>query len=632
MNLDNRISPSASSINQTSVPPKSNHTVGNLSSYGETSPLKQISVNQVIRGEVTDLRNNEVTVTLNDGTTVTGKLNNGSLLSIGDTAAFKISTVQPYIELEALPQNASFLENATIQKALESAGLPKTEKNQLVVHELMNCNMPIGKQSIQNILQQSYQFKDVPIRTLVVMNRHNIPLTAENITQFEAYRKMEHQILARVNAFSESIPSLLQMISAQSPAPVASAFGNQLLGILLSGSETAGHADGSSISSLGPEERQALQSVLSNVPLGEEDAQRIQNGTLSLRETIHLLNHGMEQAYQFDKNNLQIFTDEAMAAAKQAGTVPNMVQIEADLADIPKVLDSYDEPVVHELFSRFSQLQHQNNELAAVLNPEERQQFVHLLENFSLSGSDRQLLLNGEITLHDTLSMVKTALPAAAAQSIIELFDSSLFQTVLREHITSNWTLKPEDLEKDGAVEKLYQKMYTQSSELSNFFHATLGNSEIGSSLSQQAGDMRQNMDFMQMLNQMFSYVQIPLKLKEQNAHSELYVYTKKRALKEHPENISVLLHLDLEKLGPLDIYVALQQTDVTAKFYLPDKVSRNLFRDNIGELKNALQQKGYSVSAEFMMREKEIDIVKDFMEAESAGGDIKRYTFDIRA
>lgn len=143
---------------------------------------------------------------------------------------------------------------------------------------------------------------------------------------------------------------------------------------------------------------------------------------------------------------------------------------------------------------------------------------------------------------------------------------------------------------------------------------------------------MHQNLDFMQTLNQMFTYVQIPLKLHEQNTHSELFVYTKKRSLMQNPDNISVLLHLDMEKLGPLDIHISLNQKDVNATFYVSDRSAKNLFKDHISELTEALNDKGYSIHSDFKMRETDVDLVKDFMEADTKSGNLTRYTFDIRA
>lgn len=57
--------------------------------------------------------------------------------------------------------------------------------------------------------------------------------------------------------------------------------------------------------------------------------------------------------------------------------------------------------------------------------------------------------------------------------------------------------------------------------------NTTLSGSDSGQ-LSGQAHDMQGNIDFMKSLNQAFAYMQLPLKLQNQNAHGDLYVYTKR--------------------------------------------------------------------------------------------------------
>ena len=39
------------------------------------------------------------------------------------------------------------------------------------------------------------------------------------------------------------------------------------------------------------------------------------------------------------------------------------------------------------------------------------------------------------------------------------------------------------------------------------------------------------NLDFMNQLNQLHAYIQLPLKMANQNAHGELYVFTNKRKI-----------------------------------------------------------------------------------------------------
>ena len=40
----------------------------------------------------------------------------------------------------------------------------------------------------------------------------------------------------------------------------------------------------------------------------------------------------------------------------------------------------------------------------------------------------------------------------------------------------------------------------------------------------------------------------------------------------------------------------------------------------------------GYALESEFLMKEKNSDVVSDFVQSETPVGDIKRYNFDLRA
>lgn len=78
---------------------------------------------------------------------------------------------------------------------------------------------------------------------------------------------------------------------------------------------------------------------------------------------------------------------------------------------------------------------------------------------------------------------------------------------------------------------------------------------------------MTENLNFMKTLNETFPYIQLPIKLQNQNAHADLYVMTRKEALKKNPDNLKVLLHLDMEHLGTLDIRIAKENTAVSLNF-----------------------------------------------------------------
>lgn len=52
---------------------------------------------------------------------------------------------------------------------------------------------------------------------------------------------------------------------------------------------------------------------------------------------------------------------------------------------------------------------------------------------------------------------------------------------------------------------------------------------------------MSQNVNFLNQMNQMYAYIQLPFKLSESNAHGELYVYSNKRNLAQKEGEVSAL-------------------------------------------------------------------------------------------
>ena len=112
-----------------------------------------------------------------------------------------------------------------------------------------------------------------------------------------------------------------------------------------------------------------------------------------------------------------------------------------------------------------------------------------------------------------------------------------------------------------------------------------------------------------------------------------------KEELKRHPDKVSVLLHLDFEHLGNLDIYIAKDKSRVDTTFNCSDADTVNLIKSNMEMLKDTLAENGYMFSANVCQTNPKQDIVKEFLE-QTAGSDgkrpstgsINRYAFDLRA
>ena len=111
----------------------------------------------------------------------------------------------------------------------------------------------------------------------------------------------------------------------------------------------------------------------------------------------------------------------------------------------------------------------------------------------------------------------------------------------------------------------------------------------------------------MNQINQMFQYVQLPLQMTGQNVHGDLYVYKNKNKRMSEDGSVSAILHLDMENLGPVDVYVKMIDTKVSTNFYVADESVLDLINDNIHILNERLEKRGYTMTVKMSLQD-EID------------------------
>ena len=167
--------------------------------------------------------------------------------------------------------------------------------------------------------------------------------------------------------------------------------------------------------------------------------------------------------------------------------------------------------------------------------------------------------------------------------------------------LADRWSIKPEDVESPERVEELYQKLGKQLKGLSNLLEE---NGQRGSSAYQNVTNLSQNVDFLQQINQTYAYIQLPLHLRQgEHKTGELFVYTNKKNLARKDGQVSALLHLDMEHLGPLDVYVTLKDTKVSTKFYVQNDAILDYLEANMDVLTERLQKRGYDCKCETTLR-----------------------------
>lgn len=215
--------------------------------------------------------------------------------------------------------------------------------------------------------------------------------------------------------------------------------------------------------------------------------------------------------------------------------------------------------------------------------------------------------LKGELPAKELLTelgrLVKDGrLSTEQKNGILELLKDNEFLENLKKGLTEKFLLTPDEVGEEGQVEKLYERL---DSQLSRMNQALQGMAKENPALSQSIQNLSSNVEFMNQLNQMFTYVQLPLKLSGQEAAGELYVYTNKKNLAKKDGQVSALLHLDLEHLGEIDIHVSLRDSHVSTKFCLSDEKALDLVAANIDTLNQRLMKRGYSMDASFEQKDK---------------------------
>lgn len=215
-------------------------------------------------------------------------------------------------------------------------------------------------------------------------------------------------------------------------------------------------------------------------------------------------------------------------------------------------------------------------------------------------------------------------------RQILELARSPEFQRQLREYVKQELSLRPEDTGREK-LDEVYGRL---SRHLGALSEAISGAGQENSALGRTVQNLNQNLNFMNQLNDMYAYVQLPLKMSDRDAHGELYVYANKSKKTVREGEVSALLHLDMENLGPMDIYVQLKDNHVGTRFYLPDEAMLDFIAEHIDLLNSRLEKRGYHLNCAFQTREMgtENTVMQELIEEKSNRPMTSDYSFDAFA
>lgn len=552
---------------------------------------------ETLKGVVSDIHGNEITISMEDGSSFTGKLPEASQYSIGQKAAFQITGLDSgTIYMKAISQAYLLGMEDTIEQALEEAGLPKSPRNLEIVRSLLLNQQSISRENIAESLQLCARYPNADVNSVITMKRLGMPMDMATVTQFDQYNKQTHQLLTRMDALADSVNELLIGLAEENPS-------------------IARYATG-----------EVLDMMLQSLPSLEEQnltATQLQTNLSTVLET-----EAAEGAELLPEEENQEIPPEATEESQTAGQTAT-----SPFARMKQLLNGITDRASSPAGAEAKPTEFIPEQTGHLLTAEERSALSDLLEKYTENKELLTALEKGDLTARELLTNIKNTLATLPDEDLHQLVSQKAFQKVVKGQFLSGWTLSPEGLKEEGSIDTLYNRMQQQFSDLTNLSRM-FATRNSGEQIINTTSDLQQNLAFMKMLNEQFAYMQLPLKLSQQNAHGDLYVMTRKNALKKSKDNLKVLLHLEMDSLGTLDIHITKDHTSISTQFYTAKETARKLLEKNVELLKDAINEQGYSFTSEFLAKEKDIDLVHDFIENDSPAppAAVKRYNFDLRA
>lgn len=548
------------------------------------SSLNEMSKGMIFEGTVSSVRGNQVKLALSNGQQILARLAGKFSFEQGQSVFFQVKNndggtieIKPYtVDGEGA--------NLTLMDALKAAGLPVDGINLSMVNKMMEEQMPIDKTSLNQMYQLVQDNKDINVTTLVELKRLGIEINQVNAAQFENYANDKQAITIAMDSLIDELPNALS-------------------------------AEDLSMYKLVTQARDILNIVTEGLP--EEAFISSEASDMSQYETIMRDN----QSAPVVKKHFNI-----------AELFESLNSVSGESQDIHTTQKINNAPATDTIILQENETK--SNTIGFLLSDkqiEELNEQVRMLlpnlqeNNISLYSEDSSVVG----ILNDIKSMLENT--PANADTLRHLFSGEAFKLMLKEALEQQWMIKPGDLEKNPKkLDGLYDKIEKQITNMEIILKTS---GVVNPKAEALADNIRGNIEFMNQINEAYTYVQVPLKMNEKNASGQLYVYTNKKSMSNPDKELSAFLHLDLEHLGGTDVSIKMFHRKVTTNFYLDSDESYALVKQFLPVLEKRLQDKGYNCELNVNSGSKQMNFVAGFLKKDlPPTGQVHRYSFDIRA
>ena len=593
------------------------------------SSMQELEPGSTFEGTVNSVKNGKVVLALGNGQTITARLDGKVSIQPGESMFFQVRSndgttiaLRPYVQAGNI-----------------------------------NNQMSISRQSILDMGRVVGSNPNVNVNTAVLMTKIGLPVSAEMASQFENYMVDQHAIVDEMDLAMNQLGRLL------GDADLGEEQSFELYGKVLDILNGEGETSAQTTDGLQQNDTGTMVNAGENIET-EAAVQQSKDGAAAegvqkqvqqqnTKDLISMGAAGQEQSAGVAENT------ENIVGEQTAGNAAQSMQTGIDAADVLKNTQA-------DTAADFKNVQGQTDTLEQILDQNGLDHLKRLLQNiptltgntdlfevqeeedvfvdtmsgddagkkaFELAQAEPEVTLKQSMTAEDFLNTLRDALKQNQEYGfagMTRLFGSREFAAILKNRAEKQWLLEPEQLKEASKVSHLYERLDHQMKQMENVMKAA---GVTQNSFVQTAADIRSNIEFMNQINQVYTYVQLPLKLSGQNASGDLYVYTNKKNLNDPEAELTAFLHLDLENLGSTDVSIRMKDKNVKTNFYIADDASYDLIEKHLPVLEKRLAQKGYRCSITMSKEEKKVEFVEDFLQRDMPqAGTLHRYSFDVRA
>ena len=584
-NISANINIDASSINQEN---NVNQTAG--AEISNIADLKELSKGDSFSGKVIGINNNTLTIKINNGNEINAKMAEQIKVNVGSIVEFFVKQKNSN-GIVISPNNTS---NDIVKQILNNNGFAASDKNIQITNALINNYMPTDKRFMQKIMQASYNFPNVSVDDIISMTKLNIPITKENIDIYNQYKNSQHQLTNDISNLTNSIEGYINDLANDNTINPSNEI-NKIVKALFNNGD---------ISIVDKNELISQNIGNQNTTNQNEYYNSVKGNSIESNDNIISYNYNKEQIANDNISN--IIENSTLSENKEYNKISDSIIKIAQILNID----------AEDLATRIN------------IESDESEQILNKIINFSENKAD---LLNNlsELTFNNQ-------------SNFNNLISKEGFIFILKQSINKELSLDAKNMKDSNEIDDLYSETSSKLSKLINDFS---GDNHSGAKeFSNNAKEMQQKLDFIQNINNMYAYAQLPVNASGNNFNSELFVYMNKKAKISDKKNISAMLHLDMDNLGPIDVHVTLNNSEVITKFYVEDEESARIIKEHMDMLQEALKNNGLNLHSETINRNSDninnIDIkttnsnnmVHNEIFQNELEKSVKRYTFDVRS